>query len=71
MQQALSAHFGRALLLRIELAETESVTPAATAQRAREELQDKAVAAIEQDGFVRDVIEMFDAQLVESSIKPI
>lgn len=71
LQQALSDSFGRPLLLRIEVAETETATPAATAQKAREERQDKAVAAIEQDGFVRDVIEMFDAHLVESSIKPI
>ncbi len=71
LQQALSEHFGRPLILRIELAETEAATPAASAQRAREERQEKAVAAIEQDGFVREVIEMFDAQLIESSIKPI
>lgn len=71
LQQALSETFGRPVQLRIEVAETESATPAATAQRARAEQQDKAVAAIEQDGFVRDVIEMFDAHLVESSIKPI
>ncbi len=71
LQQALSEYFGRALVLRIELAETEGATPAATAQREREVQQEKAVAAIEQDGFVRDVIEMFDAQLIESSIKPI
>jgi DNA polymerase-3 subunit gamma/tau len=71
LQQALSEHFGRALILRIEVAETETATPAATAQRAREDRQEKAVAAIEQDGFVRDVIDIFDAQLVESSIKPI
>ena len=71
LQQALSDHFGRALQLRIELAETENATPAATAQRVREEKQEGAVAAIEQDGFVRDVIELFDAQLIESSIKPI
>lgn len=71
LQQALSEYFGRLLVLRIDLAETQSATPAATAQRAREEKQEKAVAAIEQDGFVRDIIEMFDAQLIESSIKPI
>lgn len=71
LQQALSEHLGRPIALRIELAETERATPAATAQRVREEQQEQAVAAIEQDGFVRDVIEMFDAKLVESSIKPI
>jgi len=71
LQQALSEHFARPLVLRIEVADTEAATPAATAQRAREVQQERAVAAIEQDGFVRDVIEMFDAQLVETSIKPI
>lgn len=71
VQQALSEHFGRALGLKIELAAVESDTPAATAQRGRQERQDRAIAAIEQDPFVRDVIETFDASLLESSIKPI
>lgn len=71
LQQSLSDYFSRPLQLRIELAEVESDTPAATAQRDRRELQDRAVAAIEQDGFVREVIELFDATLIESSIKPI
>jgi DNA polymerase-3 subunit gamma/tau len=71
LQQSLSDYFGRFLQLRIELAEVESATPALTAQRDRRELQDRAVAAIEQDGFVREVIELFDATLIESSIKPV
>lgn len=71
LQQSLSEHFGRPLQVCIELAEVEHATPAATAQRDRRELQDRAVAAIEQDSFVRDVIEMFDATLIESSIKPV
>ena len=58
---------GRAIQLRIELAEVESITPAAEVQRGRRDLQDRAVAAIEKDGFVREIIEMFDATLVESS----
>jgi len=71
LQQTLSEYFGRVVQLRIELAEVESATPAAVAQRDRRERQDRAVAAIEQDGFVREVIETFDATLIESSIKPI
>lgn len=71
LQQALTERFARPLVLRIELADTEAATPAASAQRARAERQEKAVAAIERDGFVREIIEMFDAQLIESSIKPI
>jgi DNA polymerase-3 subunit gamma/tau len=71
LQQSLSEHFGRPLQLHIELAEIESNTPAETAQQDRQALQNRAVAAIEQDGFVREVIELFDATLIESSIKPV
>ena len=71
LQQALNEHFGRPLQLAIELAEGSGDTPAAAAQRDRRERMDRAVASVEQDGFVREVIEMFDATLIESSIKPI
>ena len=71
LHQALEEYAGKHVNLRIELAEVESATPAAVAQREREVLQEKAVDAIQGDPFVRDVIEMFDASLVETSIKPI
>ena len=35
------------------------------------ERQERAVASIEQDSFVRDVVDIFDATINESSIKPI
>lgn len=71
LQAALSAYLGRPVIVHIDLVEPGGATPAAAAQRIREERQETAVAAIEGDGFVRDVIELFDAQLIESSIKPI
>lgn len=71
LQQALSQSLGRPLSLRIELADIRSATPAATAERGRRERQERAIAAIEQDPFVREVIDTFDASLLESSIKPI
>ena len=71
LQQALSEYFGRPLLLRIELAQNEIDTPAATVGRQRQQLQERAATSIAQDTFVRDVIDSFDASLVESSIKPI
>jgi DNA polymerase-3 subunit gamma/tau len=71
LQQALREHLGRPLVLRFELEQTESDTPAATVGRERRERQEQAIASIEQDSFVRDVIEGFDASLVESTIKPI
>ncbi|MDR2452299.1 MAG: DNA polymerase III subunit gamma/tau [Candidatus Accumulibacter sp.] len=71
LERALSEHFGRPMLLAIELAENSGETPAAVAQRQRQELQEQAVAFVEQDAFVREAIDLFDATVVESSIKPI
>lgn len=71
LQQALGEYCGRPLQLQIEVAEVSTLTPAAILQQEREERQDRAVAAIEQDPFVREVIDIFDATLIESSIKPI
>jgi len=71
LEQALTEHFARPLQLAIELEEGTGDTPAAAAQRGRRERMDRAIASVEQDGFVREIIEMFDATLVDSSIKPV
>jgi len=71
VQQSLSEYFGRSVLLSIDLVEVAGDTPAAVAQRHKRERQDQAVASVEQDGFVREVIDLFDATLIESSIKPV
>ena len=71
LQQALSEHLGRPLQLSIELETVSGETPAAANMRRRQDRQDQAVAAIEQDGFVREAIDVFDATLIESSIKPV
>ena len=71
LQIALSEYVGRPLIIRFETGKTEADTPAATAGRERRECQERAISSIEQDSFVRDVIETFDASLIESSIKPI
>ena len=71
LQQALSEYFGRPLQLRIDLEEAAGETPAAVAQRRRQERQDQAVVSVEQDEFVREAIDLFDATVIESSIKPL
>ncbi len=71
LEQALGEYFGRPLKLRFELAQNEVDTPAETAGREKRERQDRAVASIEEDSFVRDVIESFDASVVDTSIRPI
>ncbi len=69
LQQVLSEHFGRALKLNVEVGDVENVTPAESARQERRERQDRAVVAIEQDGFVRAAIDLFAASPVESSIQ--
>jgi DNA polymerase-3 subunit gamma/tau len=44
--------------------------PAAVADRVEQKRQAEACAAIEQDPFVRDLMENFDGEVIESSIKP-
>ena len=71
LEQALSEYFKRPIKLKIELAQNEANTPAETAEHKREVLQDGATASISEDCFVRDVIQYFDASIVQTSIKPI
>lgn len=71
LQRALADCRGVPVRVRIELVEPATETPAARGQRERQELQDEAVAAIEGDSVVREVIDTFDASIVESSIKPV
>ena len=56
---ALAEHFGTPIQLNITVGETTGDT-----------VQDRAVASINQDGFVRELLEQFDATIVETSIQP-
>ncbi|MDP2196815.1 MAG: DNA polymerase III subunit gamma/tau [Rhodocyclaceae bacterium] len=71
LQAELQKHHGRPLALRIELTETAGETPKARADNEKRERQDQAIAAIEGDPFVREVCDLFDASIDESTIKPI
>ena len=71
LQQALADYFARPLKLAIEQEAIIGDTPAAVAQRQKRERQEQAVASLEKDEFVREVIDLFDATLIESSIKPL
>ncbi|HZV54751.1 MAG TPA: DNA polymerase III subunit gamma/tau [Rhodocyclaceae bacterium] len=71
LQAELQAHLGRPVKLVIALAEAESETPAERNRNEKRERQEKAVAAIEGDPFVRDVMDIFDASIDESTIKPV
>ena len=71
LQAALQAWFERPLRLEIELAATASETPAERSRTVQRERQERAIASIEKDPFVRKAVDLFDATIDESTIKPI
>jgi DNA polymerase-3 subunit gamma/tau len=71
LQAELQDHFGRPVKLVIVVAEPEGQTPAERSRSEKRERQEKAIAAIEGDPFVRDVVDLFDANIDESTIKPV
>jgi DNA polymerase-3 subunit gamma/tau len=68
---ALRELWGAQLRLEIAIGEPSSETPAARRQTTERERQDRAIVSIEQDPFVRDVVDLFDASIDESTIKPV
>ncbi len=70
LKAALDAHFGAPVALNISLGSVTGITPAKLDHQERQTRQNEAIAAIEQDPFVRELIEDFDAQVIESTIKP-
>ncbi len=60
LKAALQEHFGRPIRLAVRVGGTTGNTA-----------QDQAVSSIQQDAFVREMVESFDATIVSSSIKPV
>jgi len=70
LKAALEQHFGAKLRLAVQVADGAGASPAVLADRDRRERQAQAAAEIEQDPFVRELVETFDARVVDSTIKP-
>jgi len=60
LRGALQERFGKPVRLTVTIRETTGNTA-----------RDRAAAAVGRDEFVRDLVENFDATIVESSIKPV
>ncbi|WP_413438777.1 DNA polymerase III subunit gamma/tau [Sulfuriferula sp. GW1] len=65
LREAISAHFGRPMRLQVSLAEGEANTPVRQQNEARAARQSEAEAVIAADPFVQDVMQQFDARVVE------
>ncbi|MBZ0091336.1 MAG: DNA polymerase III subunit gamma/tau [Sulfuricellaceae bacterium] len=71
LKSAVDDHFGHPVAIMVSIGTVTGMTPAELHNREKQQKQQEAVASIEQDPFVRDLVETFDAQIIESSIKPI
>ncbi len=71
LKAALQQHFGNALRLSISVGEGNGNSPAEIGDRTTLQHQAEAIAEIEQDPFVRELVENFDARVVESTIRPL
>jgi DNA polymerase-3 subunit gamma/tau len=68
---ALKEHFGKQLQLQIEIGGAAINTPAQQISQEKAERQIQAETAIQNDPFVRDLLDSFGASIIPSSIKPI
>jgi DNA polymerase-3 subunit gamma/tau len=73
LKAALQQRFGAALrvTIRIGAGDGGGNSPAELADREKQQRQAQAVAEIEQAPFVRELVENFDARIIEATIKPI
>ncbi|HTT37408.1 MAG TPA: DNA polymerase III subunit gamma/tau [Burkholderiales bacterium] len=71
LQAALGEHFGRRIKLELRLGPASGNTPAEREEQARQARQQRAIEAIDRDPFVRELVEDFDARVVDESIRPL
>jgi len=70
LQSAIEEHFGRRVRLEFKLGEATGNTPAERADQERQARQRGAIEAIDRDPFVRELVENFDARVIDESIRP-
>jgi DNA polymerase-3 subunit gamma/tau len=71
LKLALNDYFGKHIPVTFTLGSGSGNTPAERDHREKQERQMRAIQAIEKDPFVRELVENFDAKVIDSSIKPI
>jgi DNA polymerase-3 subunit gamma/tau len=71
LQTALQDHFQRRMRVEFTLVQPTGQTPAELEDRAQQVRQEAAVQAIDRDPFVRELVENFDARVIDESIRPL
>jgi DNA polymerase-3 subunit gamma/tau len=68
LKAALAQRFGAAVMLRVAVGDVEGKSVAAMEQGERSARQAKAADAVRGDPFVRDLVDIFDATVIDNSI---
>ena len=71
IREAIDTYFGKPIELKFLIGSVSGQTPMALQQQKEQAKQSAAVAAIETDPVVQQLVEDFDAKIIDSSIKPI
>jgi len=69
LKAALEQHFGRQISLKVSAAEVAAATAAVMEAENREARRADAARAVQGDRFVKDLVDMFDAKVVGSSVR--
>ena len=71
LKSALEQHLGGSVILKVAVGEVAGPTPAALEAGEREAKRAAAAQSVQADGFVQDLVNIFDAKVVDSTIRPI
>ena len=71
LKLALNDYFGERITVIFTVGSSSGNTPAEMEHRENHDRQIRAIEAIEKDPIVRELVENFDAKVIDSSIKPI
>jgi DNA polymerase-3 subunit gamma/tau len=71
LRTSLAEYFGQPVKVEFSIGVISGMSPVVLENQEKQRKQTAAIASIEQDPFVRDLVENFDAKVIESSIKPI
>ncbi|MDC8445729.1 MAG: DNA polymerase III subunit gamma/tau [Nitrosomonas sp.] len=71
IQVAVDTYFGKPVKLSFSIGSLTGMTPVTLQQLENAKRQANAIAAIEKDPIVQDLVDSFDAKIIESSIKPL
>jgi DNA polymerase-3 subunit gamma/tau len=69
LQAALTAHFGRRITVRVSMGDTRGASAAALEAADKGARRAEAARAVQGDSFVQDLVNLFDARVVDSTIK--